>query len=281
MRYIRCISIGIGFLILCNFRYSAAQKKYKVVFIGDTKVGKTSMIEQLFKRGFKENTITTMSGGHEDYQYTGKDGKKYIFDIWDTIGQEQLNAANKIFYQKANGIVAVYDITAENSLTALEERINLALEINKGKKLGDDIHMIICANKGDLYENQVINKDDGEEVAGKYNVDFFETTATDQESVYNTLSALFDQIIKKEKSKNLEKPVVRIDNPLIKKEKPSITDNLIPGALINLNPENELPHMSPNLRRKNNIEKSQKQNKKRCRCPCSKGKQDGDTLEME
>ena len=279
MRYIRCISIGIGFLILCNFRYSAAQKKYKVVFIGDTQVGKTSMIEQLFNRGFKEDTVSTISVDHQDYKYTGKDGREYIFEIWDTMGQEKFVSANKIFYQKANGIVAVYDITAEKSLNALGERIALALEVNKDKENGD-IPMIICANKGDLYDKQIINDEDGKNVAEKYNVDWFSTTATDHESVYDTLSVLFDQIIEKEKSKNLKKPVVKNENPLIENEKPSITDKVIPGQVIIPNPGNELPCMNPNLRRKNNIEKSQKQNKKRCRCPCSKGKQDGDTLDM-
>ena len=280
MRYIRCISIGICFLILCNFRYSAAQKKYKVVFIGDTQVGKTSMIGQLLNKKFQVESIATISVDRQDYKYTGKDGKEYIFEIWDTIGQEKLGAANKIFYQKANGIVAVYDITAENSLTALEERIALALEVNKDKQLGDDIHMIICANKGDLYEERKINDEDGMTVAETYKVDFFSTTATDHESVYGSLSVLFEQIIEKEKSKNLKKPVVKNDNPLIENEKPSIKDKLIPGPLINPNPDNDLPRMSPNLRRKNNIEKSPKQNKKRCRCPCSKGKQDGDILDM-
>jgi small GTP-binding protein len=265
---------------LCNFRYSAAPKKYKVVFIGDTQVGKTSMIEQLLNKKFQMESIATMSVDHQDYKYTGKDGKEYIFEIWDTIGQEKLGSVNKIFYQKANGIVAVYDITAKKSLNALEERIALALEVNNDKKLGDDIHMIICANKGDLYEERTINDEDGNNVAEKYKVDFFSTTATDHESVYESLSVLFEQIIKKEKSKNLKKPVVKNENPLIENEKPSITDKLIPGSLINPNPDNDLPNMDPNLRRKNNIEKLPKQNKKRCRCPCSKGKQDGDILDM-
>jgi small GTP-binding protein len=280
MRYIRCISIGIGFLILCNFCYSTAQKTYKIVFIGDTKVGKTSIISQLFKQGFKEEIITSIQGDKQYYDYIGKDGVAYKFEIWDSPGQETFQSANKIFCKKANGIVAVYDITAEKSLNALEERIKLVLEVNPGKNLGDDIHMIICANKSDLYEQAKINGEDGRQVAENYNVKFFETSAKEYDGVYKAVSDLFDQIIEKEKSKNLKNPVSEKENPIIENEKPSITDQLIPGQVIIPNLENELPRMNPNLRRKNNIEKSPKQDKKRCRCPCSKGKQDGDILDM-
>ena len=273
MRYIRCISIGIGFLILCNFCYSSTQKTYKIVFIGDTKVGKTSIISQLFNKEFQEELITSIQGDKQYYNYVGKDGVAYRFEVWDSPGQENFQSANKIFYKNTHGIVAVYDITNEHSLNVLEERIKLVLGVNSDKKLGVDIHMIICANKSDSYEEAKIDREDGIQVANTYNAEFFETSAKEYDGVYKAVSNLFDQIILKEKLKNLKKPVVGNENHSIEEKKPSMTDNLMAGQVINTNPKDELIPMNSNLRRKNNIDKSPIQNKKRCRCPCSKGKQ--------
>ncbi len=197
-------------LLIGNFCYgSTVEKKYKIVLIGDSQVGKTSLITQLFDKKIPVESIATTSSDKRTYEYKVKDGVKYNFDIWDTIGQEQYKTANKIFCKNANGIMAVYDIINRQSFKHLESIINSVLEIT-----GKDTPVMIVANKSDLFESQEVDQQNGENLAKKYHGEFCKTSATTLNDTYPAFEKLFDIVIEdvkqKEEKKQQQEKIIQI-----------------------------------------------------------------------
>ena len=161
----------------------------KFILIGDTRVGKTCIINQYTNQEFKEEHITTITaGGDKQFKEIKVGNKQVKLEIWDTAGQEQYRAVNKIFMNKAKIAAIVYDMTNKESFD------NLKNWYNELKDKSDSVKVIgIIANKSDLYEEKVINKEEGENYAKDINALFFETTAMDYESV----AAVFEGLTKK------------------------------------------------------------------------------------
>jgi small GTP-binding protein len=112
----------------------------KVVLLGESGVGKTSIISRFINNFFAENVISTTGAS-----YAGKTmifdefgGKKIRFEIWDTAGQEQYRSLTKIFYKDAAAAVLVYDITRKGSFYALKnywyDQVKDTAPKNIGKK---------------------------------------------------------------------------------------------------------------------------------------------------
>ena len=99
---------------------SETPEKIKVVLVGQTYTGKTSLISRLIDDNYNENFISTLvaSGSTKTFTYTGQ---QLTLDIWDTAGQEKYRALNKVFYQYAIIVILVYDITKRETF---EELVN-------------------------------------------------------------------------------------------------------------------------------------------------------------
>ena len=157
------------------------RNKIKLILVGESHVGKTSIITQYMKNTFSEEFMTTTSQDKSIKEIQLENGEEIVLEIWDTIGQNQLRTTNKIFMKNAKIALIVYDITNENSFKNLKVFYN---EINQyiGK---ENIVIGVVANKSDLYEEKVVSKEEGEEYAKSINALFFETSAKDHECIEN------------------------------------------------------------------------------------------------
>ena len=173
-------------------------KKLKFILIGETQVGKTSLINQYINNQFEADYLMTIGNDKTTKEIT-IDEKKVTLEIWDTIGHETLRAANKIFMKNTNIALIVYDITNRESFENLNEFYKELISINTKDKM----IIGITANKSDLYENSEVNKEEGEEYAKKIKALFFESTATDHENVekifYELTKAYINKFEPKEK----------------------------------------------------------------------------------
>ena len=161
--------------------------KLKFIVIGESTVGKTSLITQFNINEFTEDYILTV-GTDKIIKEIEINDQKIEMEIWDTIGQKDLRNANKIFMKNTNIALIVYDITNRQSFEKLNFWINLVKEVNENRNL----IIGIAANKSDLYENTEVNKEEGEEYAKNINALFFESTAMEHENVVN----IFEELIK-------------------------------------------------------------------------------------
>ena len=167
-------------------------KKLKFVIIGETQVGKTSLINQYVNNQFEGDYLMTIGNDKTTKEIT-IDEKKVTLEIWDTIGHETLRAANKIFMKNTNIALMVYDITHRDSFDNLNQFYKEFISNNTENKM----IIGVTANKSDLYENAEVTKEEGEDYANKIKASFFESTATDHENVENIFNELTKAYINK------------------------------------------------------------------------------------
>ena len=186
----------------------------KIIFVGETQVGKTAIITQYTENRFEEEYVTTMNSDKIPKEVEISNGKKIKVEIWDTIGQIGYRAVNKIFMKSTKIAIIVYDITSQKSFDVLKEFYDQVIDIN-GK---ENVLFVVVGNKSDLYEDQVVTKEAGEEYAKSIDALFFETSATDHECIEN----LFKDVVEKyAKTKMTEKePVKKDDNDIGLKDVP-------------------------------------------------------------
>ena len=162
----------------------------KVVLLGESGVGKTSIINQFTANKFNPKCNTSVSA-----QFTSKSisfpesGKTIRFDIWDTVGQEKYRSLTKIFYKDAKIIIFVYDITTEYSFNALQTYWYTETVDNTD---GEPIYAV-CANKYDLYDKAVVKTEDGKKFADKIKAIFQNTSAKSDTGI----NILFENLGKK------------------------------------------------------------------------------------
>uniref|UniRef100_A0A1I8JKQ8 Ras-related protein Rab-18 n=1 Tax=Macrostomum lignano TaxID=282301 RepID=A0A1I8JKQ8_9PLAT len=120
------------------------ERVFKVVFIGDSGVGKSSVIHRLCQDAFKSTFAATIG---IDFQVKAMEleGQVIALQLWDTAGQERFRSITKQYFRKADGIVIVYDVTSAQSYLHLREWLDC---IQEGD--GDGAVKLLLGNKVDL-----------------------------------------------------------------------------------------------------------------------------------
>ena len=98
------------------------EKSCKVVLLGESGVGKTSIIDRFLIGRFSPDISPSQGASFGtktiDLDDTGE--KRLKFDIWDTAGQEKFRSISKIFYRDADAVIYVYDITNKGSFEEIQ-----------------------------------------------------------------------------------------------------------------------------------------------------------------
>ena len=95
-------------------------ESFKVVLVGESGVGKTSIITQYIDQTFQKDLQSTTGGTFSTKSVECDGGKILKFEIWDTAGQEKYRALAKVFYKNAAVCILVYDITRRSSFDELK-----------------------------------------------------------------------------------------------------------------------------------------------------------------
>jgi small GTP-binding protein len=163
------------------------EESIKVVLIGESGVGKTSIIAQFTKGIFNQDVMSTNGATFSTKKKDFKDAKKTLsFEIWDTAGQEKYRSINKIFYQDASIAILVFDITRKDTFEALKNYWYLELRDNSPK----DIVIAIAANKCDLYEYEEVSHDEVEEFGKSINALYEQTSAKTGEGIKDLFNSI-------------------------------------------------------------------------------------------
>ena len=146
----------------------------KIVLLGDINVGKTSIASRYCKNTFNEHHINTIGGAYLQQKIVLSNGVSIKLHIWDTSGQERFRTMTNLYYHDAQAAILTYDVTNEESLKSLDYLIN---EL-KGKVETDNMILILAGNKCDVSdEERKVDMRKGMQVAEKYGMTFFETSA--------------------------------------------------------------------------------------------------------
>ena len=171
-----------------------------LITLGDSAVGKTSLIGRYIDNYFSNNYIGTF-GLDSQFKKKKINDEEINVKITDTAGQERYQSIAANYIKKANGILLVYDITSKDSF----ENVNKwAGEIKD--KSEDSKPIILIGNKLDLEDKRVITKEQGQEFAKKYcdgGINFYETSCKTGENVNEAIDDLVNQVYDKYAKNNL------------------------------------------------------------------------------
>ena len=173
----------------------------KILLIGDSYVGKTSLLLQYIDRECPENHMATIGVEFKD-KIVQINKKNVKLQVWDTSGQERYRSITKNFYRNADGVMFICDVTKENTF----ENIKNWLIDSEQNSNNSNFKKILVGNKIDLQKERVIDKEKLENFASKKGMNFYEASAkegTNVDLIFTELAKLIledysDQQIKEE-----------------------------------------------------------------------------------
>ena len=163
----------------------------KITLIGNSGVGKTSIINQYIDQTFDEANAATIGANYSEKVIT-KNNKEYELKRWDTAGQEKFHSVGKHFYKDAYIVCLVYDITSQDSLEQLE-----TIWYPDIKKYGEKYTILaVVGNKSDLYENDnLADENQAKEFAQSINAIFMLTSAKTGDGIEKLFDTLVDKFL--------------------------------------------------------------------------------------
>ncbi|TID30128.1 hypothetical protein CANINC_001290 [Pichia inconspicua] len=187
--------------------------QFKLVLLGESAVGKSSIVQRFVKNSFdelRESTIgaafLTQSIKLEAQEADMNDDIVIKFEIWDTAGQERYRSLASMYYRNAQAAIVVYDITQEESVEKAKYWIKeLKRQANK------DILIVLVGNKIDLENERKVNMDEVNELCNEMNLLHYNVSAKTGEGI----SEMFKEIaLKMPYKEKLQKNVKNNDNSI-------------------------------------------------------------------
>ena len=149
----------------------------KYIIIGDAYVGKSNLLLRYTRSEFKPEYQITL--GAEFGAKSIKIGDlTYRIQIWDTAGQENFRSITRSYYKSSVCALVVYDISSRDSFN----NINTWIEACKNQS-PKTIFFVLVGNKSDLEDKREVTKEEGQELAEKYGILFYETSAKTGDNV--------------------------------------------------------------------------------------------------
>jgi len=160
----------------------------KVVFLGDTSVGKSCLTVRFVRNEyfeFQEPTIgAAFLAKNIEYQ-----GKKLKLEIWDTAGQERYRSLAPMYYRGAKAAVVVYDITQKDTLTGAKSWITELQSRQPGCVI------ILVGNKVDLNKSRTIDANEVKEYVKLYHLIHLEASAKTAHNVAEIFNIICKEIL--------------------------------------------------------------------------------------
>ncbi|XP_038948673.1 ras-related protein Rab-6A isoform X1 [Rattus norvegicus] len=146
-------------------------RKFKLVFLGEQSVGKTSLITRFMYDSF-DNTYQATIGIDFLSKTMYLEDRTVRLQLWDTAGQERFRSLIPSYIRDSTVAVVVYDITNVNSFQQTTKWID-----DVRTERGSDVIIMLVGNKTDLADKRQVSIEEGERKAKELNVMFIETSA--------------------------------------------------------------------------------------------------------
>ena len=160
-----------------------ADKKYKIIWIGDSGVGKTCLLTKALKNFFDQELKSTLGFEYHNITININD-KKILLQTWDTCGQESFKCIVNMFYKRAKLAILVYSIDNRKSFEGINFWLN-ELRINSGEQT----KLILIGNKTDLDDKREVSYEEGKNFSQLNGFNFFsETSAKEGEAPLEVLT---------------------------------------------------------------------------------------------
>ena len=164
---------------------SVSVSRHKIIFVGDAGVGKTTIISRIMDNPFSEVYEPSIGVDFmsKSIKYRGQNIK---LQIWDTAGQEKYKGLIPSYVRNSSIVFLVYDISVRSSFDNVPKWISFIRSI-------ENTTLVLVGNKIDL-EKREVTKEEGEALAQKEGISFYETSAKSGDGIknmfYNSVSDL-------------------------------------------------------------------------------------------
>ena len=161
----------------------------KILILGDSNVGKTSLLLDYVDNYFPDSHVATIGIDFKmkSFNYNGLNIK---LQLWDTSGQERFRSLTQRILKDANGIAFVYDLTSKKSFDGVKSWLK-DVEDN-----GPHLEKILIGNKCDLEGKREVAKEKAEKLATKKDIPLFDTSAKLNMRVTEAFDSLVKLILK-------------------------------------------------------------------------------------
>ena len=159
----------------------------KILTLGDTLVGKSSIVLRFSDNRFDDNQLATIGIDYKTKYIKVKDASVKVL-LWDTAGQEKFRNIARQYYKGANGVLLIYDVCDRKSY----ERIGFWMDELKQNNEIEQLYIILVGNKIDLEEKRVVTREEAEKYAEDNNINYLEVSAKTGEGILD----LFNEVTK-------------------------------------------------------------------------------------
>ncbi|BFU20066.1 Rab family GTPase [Entamoeba histolytica HM-1:IMSS-B] len=177
----------------------------KLIVVGDSSVGKTSLIQMFANNQFSNSVVSTVGIDFLTKRYE-VDGTTYKVQIWDTAGQEKFRTIITSYYRGVQGAVLIYDVTNKSTFDAINYWVKNVQEF--GEQV---IGRILVGNKTDLEQHRTVSTEMGQSLADKIGIPFIETSAAKGENIQETFTCLIKEVIENQKQQTSTKSTERVN----------------------------------------------------------------------
>ena len=157
----------------------------RVVMIGDSSVGKTSLVHRLCHDQFLDDTRPTVSTAFYILKGDEEQGNQPL-QIWDTAGAERYRALNSVYYHNAMGGILVFDLTSRTSFESLNSWVEEFMSLAQPGAI-----IVLVGNKSDLTQKFQVKPDEAEKWAKSHGFKFFLTSASQGTNIVELRDYLF------------------------------------------------------------------------------------------
>jgi len=190
----------------------AARKSllFKIVVLGESGVGKTSLLVRYVQNSF---TIATKSTIGSDFlsKDINVENRPITLQIWDTAGQERFQGLGTSFYRGADGVIFVFDVTRRQTFEELVQW-RKAFLIQIGQEGNDNFPMLVLANKVDMEDKRQVSKSEVKEWCTRQNLTFFETSAKEAVNVDNAFHNIAKIVLSKSSEEKFKYTTVDLND---------------------------------------------------------------------
>lgn len=175
-------------------KFTGPQKHYKVILLGDSGVGKTSVLSSFEGKPFQSRR--TLSVGFDFKRILVSDGSDghISLEVWDTVGQEKFNSLTATYTRNAYGALILYDVNNKTSFNNLGTWISMLHNTQPPHDI-DNIPFVFVGNKTDVEENErEVTVDEGAEIANEHRTLMVEASAKDSKNITEAFKILANVI---------------------------------------------------------------------------------------
>ena len=189
------ISLMVLFSFFDNFGMKIEENEYdylfKVLFVGDSSVGKTQIINKFVENNFLENCVSTIGVDFKIKEVEFKN-KKIKLQLWDTAGQERFRAIIQNYYKNAHLIAFFYAINNRNSFNSIPKWVD---EVKK--QTDKNTKFLLVGNKCDLEENKrQVSTEEAQEYAKENKIEFIEVSAKTEKGINDMFKYIISELLK-------------------------------------------------------------------------------------